>query len=137
MKTDLTIYDRLSDEMMDYLYNNGWHFNKNLCEFAVSKMYKTVNDKKVEMKPYTKKEVDDILDKANIELDNPGLYDYVYVANMCKFDFLGSSVSDEFHLAKYVKDVVDDTDGYDGIVFSRWFMDTRKKGITIYWEDMI
>jgi hypothetical protein len=27
-------------------------------------------------------------------------------------------------LALYVKDVIDDEDGYDGIVFNRWYADT-------------
>lgn len=65
------------------------------------------------------------------------MYDYVYVANMCKADFLGSSVVDENHLAKYVKDVIDDADAYDGIVFNRWYADMCRKGIAIDWENMI
>ena len=65
------------------------------------------------------------------------MYDHVYVANMCKADFLGSSVVDENHLAKYVKDVIDDDDAYDGIVFNRWYADMCRKGIAIDWENMI
>ena len=56
---------------------------------------------------------------------------------MCKADLLGSSVPDEHHLAKYVKDVVDDVDGYDGIVFNRWFADMSKKGVIIDWSDLV
>lgn len=56
---------------------------------------------------------------------------------MCKADFLGSSVPDEAHLAKYVKDVLDDDDAYDGIVFNRWYADMCRKGIVIDWEEMI
>ena len=39
-------------------------------------------------------------------------------------DFMGSSIIDEKHLSLYVKDVIDDKDGYDGIVFNRWYADT-------------
>ena len=33
--------------------------------------------------------------------------------------FLGRSVVDDLHLCLYVKDVIDDIDGYEGIVFNR------------------
>ena len=56
---------------------------------------------------------------------------------MCKADFLNSSVPDEKHLAKYVKDVIDDDDAYDGIVFNRWYADMCKKGIVIDWYEML
>lgn len=71
------------------------------------------------------------------KLENNTLYDYVYVANMCKADFLGSSVPDEGHLCKYVKDVIDDVDAYDGIVFNRWYADMCRSGVPIDWEEMI
>lgn len=71
------------------------------------------------------------------KLENNTLYDYVYVANMCKADFLGSSVPDEGHLCKYIKDVIDDVDAYDGIVFNRWYADMCRSGVPIDWEEMI
>ena len=85
------------------------HFNKKLCEFAVNKM-------KHGKQPIPKDKVSEILSKHNIILDNNELYDYVYVFNMGYNDFMGSSIPDEKHLALYVKDVIDDKDGYDGIV---------------------
>lgn len=134
---DLTIYDRLSDSMLDYLYNYGWHFNKALCEYAVSKMYKSVNGRERKLEPFTKQEVDDMFARNGIELRIKGLYDYVYVANMCKADFYGSSIEDERHLCLYINDMLGDVDGYEGIVFNRWFADTRKKGLIINWEDFL
>lgn len=65
------------------------------------------------------------------------LYDYVYVYNMGNNDFLGSSIPDEKHLALYVKDVIDDEDGYDGIVFNRWYADMVVLGIPVEWEEML
>lgn len=62
---------------------------------------------------------------------------YVYVANMCKADFLGSSIDDERHLCLYVKDVIDDPDGYDGLVFNRWYADMCRQGIPIDWHEFI
>lgn len=87
--------------------------------------------------PYTKDQVDFMLKAYNTKLDNNQLLDYVYVANMAKADFVGSSISDEQHLIKYIKDVIDDFDAYDGIVFNRWYADMCYMGIVIDWEQMI
>lgn len=87
--------------------------------------------------PVTKEKVDEILTNHGISLNNNELYDYVYVYNMGNNDFLGSSIPDEKHLAHYVKDVIDDKDGYDGIVFNRWYADTVSQGIPIEWEEML
>lgn len=135
--TDLTQYDIKPEGMINYLRYNGPHFNKKLVEFAVSKMQKKVGDKLMPISAYTKEMVDKLLERYAIKLKNNQLYDYVYVANMCKADFLGSSIIDEHHLAKYVRDVIDDDDAYDGIVFNRWYADMCRKGIAIDWEEMI
>jgi len=87
--------------------------------------------------PIPKEKVDEVLNKNGIVLNNNELYDYVYVYNMGNNDFLGSSISDEKHLALYVKDVIDDEDGYSGIVFNRWYADTVTLGIPIEWEEML
>ena len=126
----LDFYDDRPSSMKRYLRYYGEHFNKNLCEFAVSKMK---HGKQV----VPKERVDEILQKYNIKLENNELYDYVYIYNMGNNDFLGSSITDEKHLAMYVKDVIDDEDGYDGIVFNRWYADTVVTGIPVEWEDML
>jgi len=87
--------------------------------------------------PVSKENVESVLNKYNIKLENNQLHDFVYVYNMGNNDFLGSSISDEKHLALYVKDVIDDADGYDGIVFNRWYADTVSTGIPIEWDEMI
>lgn len=126
----LDIYDDRPTSMKRYLKYFGCHFNKKLCDFAVSKMK---HGKSV----VEKEKVDQILEKFKIELKHNELYDYVYVYNMGFNDFLGSSIIDEEHLAMYVKDTIDDEDGYDGIVFNRWYADTVKMGIPIEWDDML
>ena len=135
--TDLTQYDIKPEYMVNYLRYNGPHFNDKLCKFAVSKMTKLIGSTQVAIVPYTKEQVDKILQKNNVTLKNNQLRDYVFVANMCKADFYGSSIVDELHLAKYIKDVIDDDDAYDGIVFNRWYADMCHKGIVIDWEEMI
>lgn len=130
MRKSLDIYDDRPSSMKRYLKYYGQHFNKKLCQFAVSKM----NHGK---QPISKDKVDEILNKYGIILEHNELYDYVYVYNMGNNDFLGSSIQDEKHLALYVKDVIDDEDGYDGIVFNRWYADTVTCGIPIEWDEML
>lgn len=137
-RVNFTQYDELPEAMINYMRHYGPHFNRKLFEFAVSKMTKTdAKGDEVKLKPYTKEQVRDMLSSHGISLKNDQLYDSAFVANMGKADFLGSSVSDEAHLAKYVKDVIDDIDGYDGIVFNRWYADMSYTGIAIDWEDML
>lgn len=139
MKRDsLDMYDTRPEAMVNYLRHNGMHFNKKLCCFAVSKMFKrNSNGKKEYIKPITKESLDKLLNHYQINLEENQLYDYVYVANMCKADFLGSSVRTEENLAQYVKDVIDDPDAYDGFIFNRWYADMCRSGIAIDWEEML
>ena len=126
----LDIYDDTPASMKRYLKYYGKHFNKKLCDFAVSKMN---HGKEV----IPKEKVDEVINKYNLTLENNELYDYVYVYNMGNNDFMGSSIIDEKRLALYVKDVIDDKDGYDGIVFNRWYADMVSCGIPIEWDDML
>lgn len=126
-------YDDRPREMTNYLQYNGWHFNKKMCEFAIKNMYK--KGKKLEI--LTKDQIDQLLTKYNIVINNNQLWDYVYVANMGKADFLGSSLTNELQLATFIKDYIDDEDAYDGMPFSRFYIDTVKKGIPIDWEAML
>lgn len=126
----LDIYDDRPASMKRYLKYYGEHFNKKLCNFAVSKM----NHGKT---PVEKDKIDQLMTANNITLNNNQLYDYVYVYNMGNNDFMGSSITDSKHLCLYVKDVIDDKDGYEGIVFNRWYADTVIQGIPVEWEDML
>jgi hypothetical protein len=125
--------EKFENGFEEYLSMYGWHFSKKLCKFATDNMKK--DGKKIT--PYTKEMIDMMLDKYGIELENKYGYDYVFVANMGKADYLGSSIVDEAHLAKYIKDYVDDEDGYPELPMSRYYGDIVAKGIPVIWEDMI
>lgn len=130
-------YDDIPEGMKLYINNYGCHFNKKLCKEAVSRMYKDTDGKKEYIKPYSKEQVDSMLEAYGIRLERNKLHDAVYVANMCKADFLGKSVPTEQHLAKYVKDVIDDADAEEGYVFNRFYADCMFMGNPIEWEDMV
>ena len=83
MKPALDIYDDMPKYMRNYLQHYGWHFNKALCDYAVSLMKK--GGKKLE--PLTKEYVDKVLQQNNINLSNNIGCDYIFVANMCKADY--------------------------------------------------
>lgn len=123
--------------MEEYLSFNAWHFNKKMCDWATSRMYKIQNGVKTQVQSLTKEQVDEILKKHNITLISPKGYDYVYVANMARADFMGSSIADEQHLAKYIKDYVEDPDAYDGMPFTRFYADCIGSGTPIPWSDLI
>lgn len=134
----LTDFDIYPEAMLIYMRNYGPHFNKKLHDFAVSKMTKKdANGREVPINPYTKDSIETILKNNNVTVKNNQLYDSVYVANMCAADFLSSSVPDERHLALYVRDVIDDVDAPDGLLFNRFYADCSYKGIAIDWEEML
>lgn len=131
----LDIYDDMPDGMKRYINNFGFHFNKKAYEYAISYMYKRnpKTNKEEQVEAYTKEQVDDILAKYNITLKNKIMHDYVYVATMCKADYLGSSIEDEEHLAKYIKDTIDDVDASDGTTFRRWLATMIGNGVPVDW----
>lgn len=78
-----------------------------------------------------------MLKTNGITLKNNALYDHVFVANMGKADYLGKSIANEKNLAMYIKDVIDDEDGYDGVPFNRWYADMSRKGKPIDWNEFL
>lgn len=56
---------------------------------------------------------------------------------MARADYFKSSISDEAHLALFVKDFFDDTDGYPTMAFTRFYADCIAKADMPIWEDML
>jgi hypothetical protein len=46
MKARLDSRSAFPEAMENYLEFNGWHFNKKMCQWAVSRMYKNDGEKK-------------------------------------------------------------------------------------------
>ena len=130
-------YDEIPLGMKSYINNYGCHFNRKLCEEATSRMYTMENGVKKYIIPYTKEQVDSLLRNNNIVLNRNKLYDYVYVANMAKADFLGKSLPSDKYLAMYIKDLIDDPDATEGFIFNRFYADTIFMNNPIDWEEMI
>lgn len=124
--------------MEEYLSQYGWHFSKKMCEWAVSRMYKRNSlDKKIPIQSWNKDSVDKLLNKYGVTIENKIGYDYVFAANMCIADYYGSSIIDEQHVALFIKDYVDDPDGYEELPFTRFYADCIGSEVPINWEDML
>lgn len=111
-------YDRPTDKDI-YIAENGWHFNKKACDYAVQYL-KGKEGKRI--KPLSKEEVDAMLAKYGLKLEKNRGWDYVYAANMAKSDMEGSPLSDEKSQAMYVKILIDDPDAADGEIMACWYV---------------
>lgn len=118
----------------EYLQNYGYHFSKKAYEWAVSMMRKK---DKTPMMPMPKEEVDKMFSKYGFRLENNVAYDAAYVHCMAKADYWGSSIEDEMHLVRFIKDFLDDPDGGEEKAFRHWYSDMVEAGIPISWEDIM
>ena len=137
-RENFTAYETMPEDLAIYMSQNGPHFNRYAYEFATSNMYKkSSSGKEEEITPYTKKQIDELLANYGIKVKNNHLYDAVYVATMCKADYLGDSIPTEEYLAKYIKNTLDDPDGAEGLTFNRWIADMKWLGIPIPWDEFL
>ncbi len=124
----------MPEDMRAYLRANGWHFNKALCDDAVSKM---VGRDGKPIQPVTKHELEELMKQHSLRLKNDVGYDAVYVFNMAMADFYGSSIADKMHVAMFVRDYLDDPDGTPTRALDEYFGRCIGAGIPIMWSDMI
>lgn len=124
--------------MARYLFNNGWHFTKRMCEYAVSLMRKknAVNGQMEAVQMMTKEQVDDLLKRHNVKLQNDVGHDAVYVANYGKHTLV-KSVADEQHLAMYVKERIDDMNAADGTIMREWYARLIAAGMLVDWLEFM
>ena len=127
-------------DMEEYLFSYGYHFNEKLFRFAVALMMGKDVDRVTPAEWAQVKGKDDVrqlLKNYGIDLKNNVGYDAAYVYAMAKSDFFRSSITDEQHLALFVKDYLDDKDGAESRAFDEFFAKTVALGIPIFWGDML
>ena len=131
--------DFMPMEMKAQLRNYGFSFSKKACDYAVSLMKKenpsTKREEKIE--PWSKEQVDEMLKRFNVTLENNVGYNATYVANMLKADMFKSSIVDEQRLALGVKDIIDDYDASPRLVFKKWITSMDDAGLPIEWSELI
>ena len=138
-RMNILMFDGIPEDALSYLGNYGFHFNKKACEFAVSMMSKrdSSTGKPVQQLMLSKEDVDAMLAKNNVKLENDCMYDSTYVANMLMSDMYKSSIPDEQHIALGIKDLIDDIDQRDGYLFVRWYCNALYNGNPIDWSALI
>ena len=126
----------ITEEEAQYQDRYHGHFSRRLAEWAISMMERkdTVSGKVAPVKPYTIEEVEEMIEPFRRHIGEEAIYTAWYLANMCKADYLGSSVPDKEHVALYVKDTLCDPDGEPQMVLACFRAKCDVKGIPIYWE---
>lgn len=126
-------------EMKAYLRNYGFSFSQRACDYAVSLMRKENPSTKREEKitPWSKEQVEDMLKRHNITLENNIGYNATYVANMLQADMYKSSIPDEPHLALGIKNIIDDPDASPRLVFKKWITHMDDSGLPIDWASIL
>jgi hypothetical protein len=127
-------YEIIPRGMREYLSYYGRHFSKPLYEFAVNMMESRDGGK---VKAVEKDIVTERLKVNGVSLKNDKGYDAPYVWAMATADYMGSSITDEAHLAKFVMDYIDDRDGSPTRAFDEFYAKTLALGIPIVWEDLM
>lgn len=136
-RSRLDLRDKMPAGMEEYLSFNGWHFNKKLCEWAISLLRKKSNDKLCRLKVIPKEEIKEQFEKHDIKIENCVGYDVMYVYHLILSRYYESSLHNDQDLLQAVKDYIDDPNGYDGLPLTRFYADCIGSGRPIMWEDMI
>ncbi len=118
----------------EYIDTYGYHFSKKLYEWAVSMMRGRDGGR---IKAKTKDEVDSFLKANGITLNNNHGHDAPYVLAMATADYMGSSIMDDAHLARFVADYLDDPDGNESKALDHFVADCKAKEELIYWDEML
>ena len=138
-KKRLDLRDTFPTGMEEYLSNYGWHFSKKLAEYAAARMKRKnpATGKREPILMWDLAKTEETLKRYGIDVSEFIGYDHVYVINMARADYFGSSIMDEQHLALFVKDYMADIDGYDEVAMTRYYADCIGSGQPIPWEDVI
>ena len=140
MATPLDIFAiDMPREMRSYLRSYGYNFNRKACDFAVKRMKRLnpATGKKEPIEPLDKDAVEEMLKRQGIKLEHNEGHNFVYAANMIRTDFFFSSIDDEAHMAKMIKDIIDDPDNLGVNLFRKWLADADALGFVIDWEEIL
>lgn len=127
----------ISEGEAQYMDANQGHFSKALAEWAISKMRtKNNSGELVRLKPTPLEDVEDILKKYNVQLDDSSLYDAWYLFNMCLADYR-KALPQEEHIVKYIYETINDPDCEPKAVLACFRAKMDVLGIPIHWERYI
>lgn len=119
-----------------YIEKHGHHFTEDLAKKAVSYMVNDNGDNHVFQMEFVKR----WLLEHNYAISlfkNSTLGDIFYAANMAYADFYPKILKTEEDCLEFAIAMAKDVDGYEGLIFCRWFTDCKHKGIQIDWQEYI
>jgi len=125
-----------NDSFENYVKNHGYHFTDKLADYA-SDLMKPYSDSIPKIKS---SEIPEYISentrlKAKFHSSNG---DLAYLINMYNTDFTSigfiTSIKDYVSMALAI---INDEDGYSGMIFDRWLTDIEAKQIKIDWEKYI
>lgn len=138
-RVPLDMYDEdIPAGMRRYLRFHGWHFTKKACDFAVDLMRKkNAAGKSERVEKLTKEQVDSMLAKFGVQLENAFDHDYVYMANKLKAVLFKNGISDEQQMAMALKAIMEESEQGDGEIMRKWDAEMTARGIPIEWDDIV
>lgn len=139
MATPLDTFDMIPSDMRTYLRNWGYHFNKKAVDYAIKHMKRlnpaTGKMERIEQIP--KEQIEELLQKHGIKIENNVGYDFVYYFHQGRADLYKSSIVDEKGLCMYVSDMINDPDMKGGNAFRHWLVDMDALGKGVDWDEFL
>lgn len=121
----------MSDDFDAYVKKHGYHFTDVLAEH-VSKMMENASG---QQHSWTAAQVKKSMEGLGLTIPkNVTLGDVTYLANMYYADLYPDPLKDEASCLRAAYKVVNDPDGYEGMIFCRWTADAIGKSIDINWK---
>lgn len=121
------------DDFENYIKNHGHHFTDELADYASSLM-KPYSDSIPKIKS---SEIPEYISentrlKAKFHSSNG---DLAYLINMYNTDFTSTGfITSIKNYVSMALAIINDEDGYNGMIFDRWLTDIEAKQIKIDWE---
>lgn len=120
-------------DYVEYKKKNGMHFTEKLADWASSHMVNAdgkAHSWKVE-------EVKAAFPSLGFSLKNGYTWgDVAYMANMIYADYI-QCLKSETDALKMANAIMNDPDGYDGMIFNRYTADIMEKGTCVPWENVM
>lgn len=119
----------------EYVKKHGHHFTDDLADYASDLMEPYSIIPKIKSSDVSNYVNENTILKAKFHSSNG---DLAYLINMYSTDFANTGIiSTVKDCVSMALSIINDEDGYPGMVFDRWLTDVKAKEIEIDWEKFI
>ena len=114
-----------------YIAKHGHHFNKELADYAISKL-DSVNEK------ICYKKTEDLLTQADDKLsDGSTVADLYFIANTIKSRHSSSTVKSDAHVVSLALEYINDPNKVEGEIFCEWLDSVKRRNEGVRWAEFI